>query len=128
MDNNIKISSNRSFGIIFFFVFCLIAFYPLLKDGEIRIWSISVALLFLILGLINSRLLTPLNRLWFKFGIFLAKFVSPIVMAFVFFGVVTPTGLLMKFFKKDILKLKKNSSKTYWIKKTEEKSSMKNQF
>tara|TARA_B100000780_G_C20897709_1_gene357290 strand:+ start:45 stop:431 length:387 start_codon:yes stop_codon:yes gene_type:complete len=128
MDNNIKISSNRSFGIIFFFVFCLIAFYPLLKDGEIRIWSISVALLFLILGLINSRLLTPLNRLWFKFGIFLAKFVSPIVMAFVFFGVVIPTGLLMKFFKKDILKLKKNSSKTYWIKKTEEKSSMKNQF
>jgi hypothetical protein len=128
MDNNIKIGSNRSFGIIFFFVFCLIAFYPLLKDGEIRIWSISVALLFLILGLINSRLLTPLNRLWFKFGIFLAKFVSPIVMAFVFFGVVTPTGLLMKFFKKDILKLKKNSSKTYWIKKTEEKSSMKNQF
>tara|TARA_B110000967_G_C18545062_1_gene392554 strand:+ start:239 stop:625 length:387 start_codon:yes stop_codon:yes gene_type:complete len=128
MDNNIKIGSNRSFGIVFFFVFCLIAFYPLLKDGEIRTWSFFVALLFLILGLINSKLLTPLNRMWFKFGILLAKFVSPIVMAFVFFGVVTPTGLLMKLFKKDILKLKKDSSKTYWIKKSDEKSSMKNQF
>jgi len=128
MDKNIKIGSNRSFGIVFFFVFCLIAFYPLINGGQTRLWAISFAILFLILGLINSQFLTPLNRLWFKFGIFLAKFVSPIVMALVFFGVVTPTGLLMKIFKKDVLKLKTNNSETYWIKRSSEKSSMKNQF
>ena len=127
-NNNIKISSNRSFGIVFFIVFCLIAFYPLINGGQTRLWAISFAILFLILGLINSQFLTPLNRLWFKFGIFLAKFVSPIVMALVFFGVVTPTGLLMKLFKKDVLKLKTNNSETYWIKRSSEKSSMKNQF
>jgi len=128
MDKNIKIGSNRSFGIVFFFVFCLIAFYPLINGGQTRLWAISFAILFLILGLINSQFLTPLNRLWFKFGIFLAKFVSPIVMALVFFGVVTPTGLLMKLFKKDVLKLKTDNSETYWIKRSSEKSSMKNQF
>ena len=127
-NNNIKISSNRSFGIVFFIVFCLIAFYSLINDGQTRLWAISLAILFLILGLINSQFLTPLNRLWFKFGIFLAKIVSPIVMALVFFGVVTPTSLLMKLFKKDVLKLKTDNSESYWIKRPSEKSSMKNQF
>lgn len=128
MNNKIKIGSNRSFGIVFFIIFCLIAFYPLLNENEIKIWSVFLALLFLTLGLINSQFLTPLNKLWFKFGIFLAKIVSPIVMALVFFGVVTPIGLLMKFFKKDVLKLKIDNSETYWINKSSEKSSMKNQF
>jgi hypothetical protein len=127
-EKNIKISSNRSFGIVFFIFFLIIAIYPLLESGEIRIWSFILSLIFLILGLINSEILTPLKQLWFKFGLLLGKFISPIVMGFVFFIVVTPTGLIMKLLKKDILKLQKNTSKTYWIEKPKIKSEMKNQF
>lgn len=127
-EKNIKISSNRSFGIVFFIFFLIIAIYPLLESGGIRIWSFILSLIFLILGLINSEILTPLKQLWFKFGLLLGKFISPIVMGFVFFIVVTPTGLIMKLLKKDILKLQKNTSKTYWIEKPKIKSEMKNQF
>ena len=126
--DNIKIGSNRSFGIVFFIVFLVVAFYPLINHGNIRLWSIFLSILFLVLGLMNSQFLTPLNRLWFKFGILLAKIISPIVMGLVFFGIVTPTGILMRLFKKDLLNLKNNDSKSYWIKRPEEKSSMKNQF
>ena len=126
--DNIKIGSNRSFGIVFFIVFCLIGFYPLINDGQVRIWSLSLSIIFLFLGLINSQFLTPLNRLWFRFGIFLAKIISPLIMGLVFFGIVTPTGIMMRFFKKDVLRLKKNNLETYWIKRPKEKSSMKNQF
>ena len=76
----------------------------------------------------HSNLLTPLNKLWFKFGLFLGKFVSPIVMGLIFFIVVTPTGLILKIFRKDVLRLKKNNEKSYWIEKNEPKSKMKNQF
>ena len=85
-------------------------------------------ILFLILGLLNSKILTPLNKVWFKFGILLGKIVSPIVMGIIFFLVVTPIGLLMRIFKKDLLNLKFNKNNSYWIKKTEPKSKMKNQF
>ena len=84
--DNIKISSNRSFGIVFFIVFILIAFYPLINQEEIRIWSVLISLFFLILGIINSKILTPLNKVWFKFGIFLGKIISPIVMGLIFFS------------------------------------------
>ncbi|ARJ49236.1 SxtJ family membrane protein [Candidatus Pelagibacter sp. RS40] len=125
---DIKISSNRSFGLVFFIVFLIISTYPLLNDQNIRIWSLIVSLIFLILGLINSNLLLPLNKIWFKFGILLGKIFSPIVMGMIFFFVVTPIALLMKIFKKDILNLKFNKNKSYWIKKNESSSSMKNQF
>ena len=125
---NIKISSNRSFGIVFFIVFVLIGFYPLINDGNLRLWSLIISLIFLILGLINSKILTPLNILWFKFGIFLGKVVSPLILGIIFFIVVTPTGILMRAFKKDLLNLKFNSNKSYWIEKTGQKSKMKNQF
>ena len=126
--DNIKISSNRSFGIVFFIVFVLIAFYPLINQGEIRIWSVLVSLFFLIFGIINSKILTPLNKIWFKFGIFLGKMISPIVMGLIFFLVVTPIGFLMRMLKKDILNLKFNEINSYWIEKTDPKSKMKNQF
>ena len=126
--DDIKISSNRSFGIVFFIVFLLIAFYPLIYSGEIRIWSLIVSLIFLILGLINSRILTPLNKLWFKFGILLGKIISPIIMGIIFFLVVTPIGLIMRLLGKDVLNLKFNANKSYWIEKTGPKSKMKNQF
>ncbi|WP_435115400.1 SxtJ family membrane protein [Candidatus Pelagibacter bacterium nBUS_49] len=126
--DDIKISSNRSFGIVFFIVFVLIAFYPLINQGEVRIWSVLVSLFFLIFGIINSKILTPLNKLWFKFGIFLGKMISPIVIGLIFFLVVAPIGFLMRMLKKDILNLKFNESNSYWIEKTDPKSKMKNQF
>ena len=126
--DDIKISSNRSFGIVFFIVFFLIALYPLINNEDIRIWSLIISLIFLILGLINSRILNPLNKLWFKFGILLGKIVSPIIMGIIFFLVVTPIGFIMRIFGKDLLNLKFNSNKTYWIEKKDSKSSMKKQF
>ncbi len=126
--NNVKLGSNKSFGIVFFIVFLIIAIYPILSDGNLRLWSLVISLVFLILGLINSRFLTPLNKLWFKFGIILGKIISPIIMGIIFFLVVTPIGLLMRLLKKDVLNLKFNDNKTYWIEKNGPRSKMKNQF
>ena len=126
--NDIKFSSNRSFGIVFFVFFLLVSFYPLINEENIRYWSLYISLIFLILGLINSKILSPLNKIWFKFGIFLGKIISPIVMGIIFFLVVTPIGLLMRILKKDLLNLKFNKDRSYWIEKTEPKSKMKNQF
>ena len=120
--------SNKSFGIVFFIVFLFIGFYPLLNQENIRIWSLVASLFFLILGLKNSKILSPLNKIWFKFGLLLGKFFSPIIMGIIFFVVVTPIAILMKILKKDLLNLNYNSDKSYWIKKTEPKSKMKNQF
>tara|TARA_B100001250_G_scaffold394298_1_gene398021 strand:+ start:493 stop:879 length:387 start_codon:yes stop_codon:yes gene_type:complete len=128
MSEKIKIGSNRGFGIVFFIVFVLIGIYPLIDNGELRLWSIILSLIFLALGLINSNFLTPLNILWFKFGMLLGKVVSPLILGFIFFIVVTPTGILVRFFKKDLLNLKFNSKKSYWIEKSGPKSKMKNQF
>ena len=126
--DEIKISSNRSFGIVFFIVFLLIGTYPLLNNDDIRIWSLLISIVFLILGLLNSKILLPLNKIWFKFGILLGKIISPLIMGLIFFVVVTPIGLLMRLFNKDLLNLKFNKSKSYWIEKSEPKSKMKNQF
>ena len=128
MTKNLKISSNRSFGLVFFFVFLLIGIWPILNGEEIRKWSLIISIAFLILGLLNSKILTPFNKAWFKFGIFLGNFISPVVMGVVYFFVVTPTGLIMRLFKKDLINLKKNNKNTYWIEKKQTKSSMKNQF
>ena len=124
----IKLPTNKNFGTVFFLVFLIISLFPLLKNENIRIWSIIIALVFLVLGLLNSQILTPLNRIWFRFGILLGSLVSPIVMSIVFFGVVTPIALIMKIFKKDLLNMKKNKNLSYWIAKSGPKSKMKNQF
>ena len=124
----VKIGSNRSFGIVFFIVFLVVALWPILNNGDIRIWSLIISIIFLVLGILNSKLLNPLNILWFKFGMFLGKIISPIIMLLVFFVVVTPISLFLKIFKKDILSLKKNNSNTYWKKKSDYDTSMKNQF
>ena len=100
----------------------------ILNNETYRFWAIIVAFVFFILGLTNSKLLTPLNILWFKFGLLLGKIVSPLVMGIIFFFVVTPIAILMRIFKKDLLKLKYNSKSSYWIEKNEPKSKMKNQF
>tara|TARA_B110000971_G_C19936708_1_gene466712 strand:- start:719 stop:1117 length:399 start_codon:yes stop_codon:yes gene_type:complete len=125
---NIKIGSNKSFGIVFFVFFLLVGIFPLLSNENIRTWSIILSIVFLILGLLSSSILSPLNKIWFKFGILLGNIVSPVVLGIVFFIIVTPTSLIMKILGKDILGLKKSIKKTYWIEKIETKSKMKNQF
>ena len=123
-----NISSNRSFGIVFASVFLIISLYPLLNEENIRVWSLIISLIFLILGLLNSSLLAPLNKIWFKFGIFLGKVFSPLIMCTIFFLVVTPIGIFMRILRKDLLNLKFNKSSSYWIKKEDSKSTMRNQF
>ena len=127
-NSKIKIGTNRSFGIVFFIFFLIISLFPLKNGNDINLYLLSISSIFLILGLANSKLLSPLNLIWFKFGLFLGKIVSPVVMGIIFFFVITPISLILKIFRKDVLNLKKNNKNSYWIEKTEPKSNMKNQF
>jgi|TARA_B110000003_G_scaffold131284_1_gene133391 hypothetical protein len=131
MDEELKIGSNRSFGIVFSIFFVLVNTYFYYKDGSFSLIIFLISFVFLILGLINSKILTPLNFLWFKFGILLSKIISPIIMSFIFFIVVTPLAILAKIFKKDFLNLDKTKNlkkNSYWIDKEKYKNSMKDQF
>jgi len=121
-------STNKSFGIVFFIVFLILAVYPLINGKSINVSLLVISLIFLVLGLINSKLLTPLNKIWFKFGILLGKIISPIVMGMIFFLLVTPIGIIMRLLKKDVLNLKLNNNKSYWIEKSAVKSKFKDQF
>ena len=126
---SVKISSNRSFGFLFFVVFFVVSLWPLKSQGDLRLWAFILSLVFLVLGVLNSKLLTPLNKLWFKFGILLGSIVSPIVMGAVFFIVVTPIGLIMRLLGKDLLRINKSKPiSTYWINRDKQKNSMKKQF
>ncbi len=123
-----KISSNRSFGIVFFIVLLLIGLWPVLKGEAPRILSISASLIFLILGILNSKLLTPLKIIWIKFGETLGRFIAPIVMAIVYFIILTPIGLFMRFIGKDLLNIKFSKTNSYWMKREKNIGSMKRQF
>ena len=126
---SVKISSNRSFGFLFFIVFLVISLWPLKSQEDLRLWAFILSLTFLVLGILNSKFLTPLNKLWHKFGIFLGSIVSPVVMGIVFFIVVTPIGLIMRFFGKDMLRINKNKLvSTYWVNREKQKTTMKKQF
>ena len=127
--NKIKISSNRNFGLVFFIIFLIVSLWPLTYGGSIRIWLVIISMVFLILGLMNSKLLTPLNKLWFKFGMILGAIISPVVMGIVFFLVVTPIGVILRIMGKDLLKKSYDKKKeTYWIKRGKSVSTMKQQF
>ena len=128
MEKKIKVSSNKSFGIVFSIFFLFISIYLFLNEYPTYYWSLFVSIIFLLLGLMNSKILSPLNLLWFKFGLLLGKIVSPFVMGIIFFVVVTPISILLKIFGKDVLNLKFNNNKTYWIEKNGPKSNMKKQF
>jgi hypothetical protein len=123
-----KNSSNKSFGILFFIVFLIIGLWPLYHSNSIKLWSVIVALIFLILGLSNSKILSPFNKAWVKFGELLGKIIAPIVMFAVFFVILTPLSLVVRIFKKDLLKVKYSKEKSYWIKREKNIGSMKKQF
>ena len=126
---SVKISSNRSFGLLFFIVFLAISLWPLKSQEDLRLWAFILALIFFVLGILNSKFLTPLNKLWMKFGIFLGSIISPVVMGVVFFIVVTPVGLIMRFLGKDLLRINKSKFvSTYWISREKQNSTMKKQF
>ena len=126
---NSKSGSIKSFGIVFFFVFIIIGLYPLLNDHGIRVWSIIVGFIFLFLGIVNSPILKPLNLIWFKFGLFLGKFIAPIVMGIVYFVIVFPTFLLLTLFKKNYLNIKyERNMNSYWISIKDKSNTMKDQF
>ena len=126
---SVKISSNRSFGFLFFIVFLAISLWPLKSQEDLRLWAFILSLTFLVLGILNSKFLTPLNKLWLKFGFFLGSIVSPVVMCVVFFLVVTPTGLLMRVLGNDLLRINKSKFvSTYWISRKKQDSTMKKQF
>ena len=128
-NSKIKISSNRSFGLVFFVVFLIVALWPLKSGEDFRLWSLTLSIIFLILGVLNSKFLTPLNKLWIKFGFFLGAIVSPIIMGIVYFLVVTPIGLFMRFLGKDSLKKDKvKNVSTYWINRDKQENTIKNNF
>ncbi len=120
--------SNKGFGILFFLVFLAISLWPLLNGNDLRVWSLVISLIFLLLGLLNSKILNPLKRAWIKFGELLGRIVSPLVLAIVFFIIITPIGILMKTLRKDLLNIKFSNNKSYWIKRNKDLGSMKNQF
>ena len=124
---NIKRKDNITFGILFFILFLIIGLYPLKSEGLIRIWSVVLSLVFLIITIIRPNLFTFINKLWIQFGILLGKIISPVVMGLVFFFVVTPMGILVRIFKKDVMGLKRGAN-TYWINREDKLQSMKKQF
>ena len=126
--DDVKIGSNRSFGIVFFIVFLFIGFYPFFNQEDLRLWALIISIVFLILGIMNSKILTPLNKIWFKLGIFLGKIISPLLMGLIFFTVVTPIGILMRLLGKDLLNIKYNKNKSYWIKRPKNVDTMRRQF
>ena len=124
---NIKYNSNITFGILFFILFLIVAVYPLKSGGIVRIWAIIFSLIFLIITIIRPNLFTFLNKLWIEFGIIIGKIMSPIVMSFIFFFIVTPTGIIVRILKKDVMGLKQGAS-SYWINRKDKTNSMKKQF
>ena len=127
--SNIKMGSNRSFGLVFFVVFLILGLWPVKSGGDINIFLILISLVFLFLAITKSKFLTPLNKLWFKFGMKLGAIIAPIVMGVVFFLVVTPIGIIMKITGRDLINKKINKNiKTYWINRKKAVGSMKRQF
>ena len=123
-----KKSSEKSFGILFFIAFLLIAIWPLFGEGSIRYWSLVLAFIFFAIALLKQELLKPLNIAWIKLGEILGKVIAPIVMALVFFLILTPTSIIVRLFGKDLLKLKFSKDSSYWIKREKNITSMDKQF
>ena len=122
-------SSNKSFGLLFFIIFLILGLWPLKNGENINFFFITVSVIFLLLSLINSKLLSPLNKLWIKFGEILGIIIAPLVMALIYFVILTPVSFIVRIFGKDLLGLKFLKEKeTYWIKRKKNLGPMKKQF
>ena len=118
----------RSFGIVFFIFFLIIALWPEFNYKNIRLLPLIIGFIFLLFAIIAPKFLLPLNKIWIKFGELLGKFISPIVMGLIYFLVITPIALLLKMFKKDLLKLKFSKEGSYWVIRKKKLGPMKKQF
>ena len=126
MDN--KKNSNRTFGILFFLVFLVIAIWPITNSENLRWWSMIISLIFLFLGIVNSKILTPFNKIWIKIGELLGRVLAPIVMAIIYFFIITPMAILLRLLRKDLLKIKFKKVPSYWINREKKIGPMKKQF
>ncbi len=131
-EETLEMSSDKTFGLVFFAVFALIGLLPLFHGGPIRIWSLIVGAAFLLAALFAPRSIRPLNRLWMRLGALLHHIVSPVALAVVFYLTVAPIGLGMRLFGKDPLKLSFDKNRTsYWEPRHPpgpDPESMRNQF
>ena len=123
-----KQSSEKSFGVLFFIIFILIALWPLLSGETIKVWALVLSIIFLVITFLKRDLLKPLNKIWIKFGELLGKIIAPIVMALIFFFILTPISIIIRLFGKDLLKLKISKENSYWIKREKNINSMDKQF
>jgi hypothetical protein len=123
-----KKSSEKSFGIIFSILFFIVGVWQLLNFSEIRIWSFILSIIFLAIAFLQPKLLKPLNHSWIKLGEILGKIIAPLVMALVFFAILTPTSFLVRILGKDLLRLKFSKKKTYWLKRSKNITTMDKQF
>ena len=118
--SDIKLGSERSFGFVFTFVFLIVGLFPLLSaDGrsvELHFWALSLAGFFGISAVFLPKILRPLNKLWFRFGKVLHHFINPLILGFMFFGVISPIAFIMRVLGKIPLKTKfDHNVKSYWI-------------
>src|SRR5882672_12350809 len=116
--HRVKASSNRAFGSVFAVVFLIVAVWPIFSGEMVRWWSLFIAAGFVLVTVAAPKLLALPNRLWLRFGLLLNRIISPVVLAFLFYVVMTPMGALMRVFGKDNLRLQCDDSDTsYWIKR-----------
>jgi hypothetical protein len=131
-EEEVRSSSDRTFGVVFTLFFLLVGLKPLMSHHDPRAWALALAGAFLLVSVARPRLLAPLNRLWLKLGLLLHRAINPIVMGMLFFAMVTPLGLILRFLGKDPLRLRPDpDAKGYWIERTPPgpaPESMKNQF
>ena len=120
--------NNRGFGLLFFFVFVLIGLWPLKNGQNLNVYFLIISIPFLILGILNSKFLTPFNKLWMKFGELLGRIIAPIVMGLVYFFILTPISFIVRIVGKDLLQIKFSKDKSYWIKRKKDLGSMDKQF
>jgi hypothetical protein len=123
-----KKTSEKSFGILFSIVFLLVAIWPLLSGDTFRYWSLAISITFFVVAFLKDSLLKPLNIVWIKFGEILGKIIAPLVMALIFFFILTPMSIIIRLCGKDLLKLKATENNSYWIKREENINTMDKQF
>lgn len=114
--HEVKSSSERAFGVVFAAVFAIVGLWPLVHGDALRLWALAISAVFLVLALVWTAPLRPLNWLWTRFGLLLHAIVNPVVMGLLFFGTVLPIGLILRLSGKDLLNLRRNpAARSYWI-------------
>ena len=110
-----------------YFFLILTIYYFSNENLDLSLLFIILSISFLVLGLNKSKILTPLNIVWIKFGFLLGKFISPIIIAIIYFFIIFPTKLLLILLKKDNLMISNKFKKSYW-KSYDSSSNLNNQF